>query len=233
MLSRITTLGVVMCDGNSCKTCNSGACCSSGTSNNIKSVSRLSTRAIIVAAMWLAIGATLVSMVVCRVDFETLKDVTTGSLGVMAVAAFIFYWRQGLCRKNKYSYLRSPFFIAGGRTSQSKIAPPFIRSEKYFVLFLASLTTPNLTTFRRSEKVRRFETNTAYKVKGPPLRVGRLLGAGSRTRTYEAERREIYSLLWLPLHDSSSSELTFETSFRRKWQKLRLFVVPPLKLTNR
>lgn len=80
-----------MCDGNSCKTCNSGACCSSGTSNNIKFVSRLSTRAIIVAAMWLAIGATLVSMVVCRVDFETLKDVTTGSLGVMAVAAFIFY----------------------------------------------------------------------------------------------------------------------------------------------
>ena len=30
-----------------------------------------------------------------------------------------------------------------------------------------------------------------------------LCGAGSRTRTYEALRREIYSLLWLPLHDSS------------------------------
>ena len=29
-------------------------------------------------------------------------------------------------------------------------------------------------------------------------------GAGSRTRTYEARRREIYSLLSLPLDDSSS-----------------------------
>ena len=30
------------------------------------------------------------------------------------------------------------------------------------------------------------------------------LGAGSRTRTYEARRREIYSLLSLPLDDSST-----------------------------
>ena len=30
-------------------------------------------------------------------------------------------------------------------------------------------------------------------------------GAGSRTRTYEARRREIYSLLSLPLDDSSTN----------------------------
>ena len=31
------------------------------------------------------------------------------------------------------------------------------------------------------------------------------VGAGSRTRTYEARRREIYSLLSLPLDDSSTN----------------------------
>ena len=38
-------------------------------------------------------------------------------------------------------------------------------------------------------------------------------GAGSRTRTYEAERREIYSLLWLPLHDSSMKSITYQRNF--------------------
>lgn len=32
-------------------------------------------------------------------------------------------------------------------------------------------------------------------------------GAGSRTRTYEARRREIYSLLSLPLDDSSNNSI--------------------------
>ena len=32
-------------------------------------------------------------------------------------------------------------------------------------------------------------------------------GAGSRTRTYEARRREIYSLLSLPLDDSSTAPI--------------------------
>ena len=40
------------------------------------------------------------------------------------------------------------------------------------------------------------------------------LGAGSRTRTYEALRREIYSLLWLPLHDSSVMWSRFSGSNR-------------------
>ena len=39
-------------------------------------------------------------------------------------------------------------------------------------------------------------------------------GAGSRTRTYEALRREIYSLLWLPLHDSSVMWSRFSGSNR-------------------
>lgn len=51
------------------------------------------------------------------------------------------------------------------------------------------------------QKNRRFKFRSSTKQKHP--RGVSLLGAGSRTRTYEAERREIYSLLWLPLHDSS------------------------------
>ena len=37
-------------------------------------------------------------------------------------------------------------------------------------------------------------------------------GAGSRTRTYEARRREIYSLLSLPLDDSSNKLIIHENS---------------------
>ncbi len=40
-----------------------------------------------------------------------------------------------------------------------------------------------------------------------PRRVDFYIGAGSRTRTYEARRREIYSLLSLPLDDSSNTNI--------------------------
>ena len=42
------------------------------------------------------------------------------------------------------------------------------------------------------------------------------VGAGSRTRTYEARRREIYSLLSLPLDDSSTIYIIYYSSKKSK-----------------
>ena len=55
--------------------------------------------------------------------------------------------------------------------------------------------TPNLRSILLQQNFVGSSHKFNTKVKSPPLGRAFYFGAGSRTRTYEAERREIYSLL--------------------------------------
>ena len=52
--------------------------------------------------------------------------------------------------------------------------------------------------------------------KYPHMREGIFFGTGGKTRTYEGLRREIYSLLSLPLDDSGSGSIHLATNTYRQ-----------------